>query len=115
RLFKRTSRINTPDMPDDKLHVDALVIYKNDRRVFWHGNEVEITTKEFDILLLLAEHVNRAFSREQLLVDVWGDDYFGSDRAVDDLIKRLRKKMDGIHIDTVWGYGYRFRDDEASS
>lgn len=115
RLFKRTGHVNKTDISDDKLRVDALVIHKNDRRVFWYGKEVEITTKEFDILLLLAKNVNRAFSREQLLIDVWGDDYFGSDRAVDDLIKRLRKKMDGIHIDTVWGYGYRLRDDEAPS
>lgn len=113
RLFKRTSHANNAEMPDDKLHVDGLTIVKNDRRVFWEGEEVEITTKEFDMLLLLAGHVNRAFSREQLLSDVWGDDYFGSDRAVDDLIKRLRKKLDGIRIDTVWGYGYRLRDNEA--
>lgn len=113
RLFKRASHTNKPGALDDRLQVDALTINRNDRRVFWQGDEVEITTKEFEMLLLLAEHVNRAFSREQLLVDVWGDDYFGSDRAVDDLIKRLRKKMDGIQIDTVWGFGYRLRNDEA--
>ncbi|HLR03458.1 MAG TPA: response regulator transcription factor [Virgibacillus sp.] len=113
RLFKRTSHSDHSETSAEKLHVDGLTIVKNDRRVFWEDKEVEITTKEFDMLLLLAEHVNRAFSREQLLSDVWGEDYFGSDRAVDDLIKRLRKKLDGIHIDTVWGYGYRLRDDEA--
>lgn len=110
RLFKRTSHTNQ-SIPEDKLQVDALVIYKNDRLVFWEGQEIEITTKEFDMLLLLVKHVNRAFSREQLLTDIWGNDYFGSDRAVDDLIKRLRKKMNGIQIDTVWGYGYRLRSD----
>lgn len=112
RLFKRTNHASKPDTSDDKLQMDMLVIYQNERRVFWEGREVEITTKEFDILLLLANNANQAFSRESLLTKVWGEDYFGSDRAVDDLIKRLRKKMDGIHIETVWGYGYRLRNDE---
>lgn len=111
RLFKRTGNKDNSAVSLDTLEVDGLAIYKNDRRVFWQEQEVEITTKEFDMLLLLAENVNRAFPREQLLINVWGNDYFGSDRAVDDLIKRLRKKMDGISIDTVWGYGYRLRND----
>jgi two-component system response regulator CssR len=92
--------------------VDSLLIYKGDRRVFWNEEEQEVTTKEFDMLQLFAENVNRAFSREELLVHVWGEDYFGSDRAVDDLVKRIRKKLDDIQLETVWGYGYRLRSEE---
>lgn len=115
RLFKRTSDTTKPYIPEDKMQIDALMIYQNDRRVFWEGQEVEITTKEFDMLLLLARNPNRAFSREVLLTDIWGEDYFGSDRAVDDLVKRLRKKMDGIPVETLWGYGYRLRSDEEET
>ena len=46
-------------------------------------------------------------SREQILISVWGDDYFGSDRVVDDTIRRLRKKVEMLNIETVYGYGYR--------
>ncbi|WP_099156507.1 response regulator transcription factor [Virgibacillus ndiopensis] len=112
RLFKRSRPANDPTDAQDKVKVDHLLIYKSDRRIFWEGIEQEVTTKEFDMLLLFAENVNRAFSREELLLQVWGEDYFGSDRAVDDLVKRIRKKLDGILLETVWGYGYRFRSEE---
>lgn len=113
RLFKRVDvMLKHQDVDDDRLKIDDLLIYRNDRRLFWNGEEKEVTTKEFDMLLLLAENMNRAFSREELLIKVWGDDYFGSDRAVDDLVKRIRKKIDKIPLETVWGYGYRLRDKE---
>ncbi|RKQ30894.1 response regulator transcription factor [Oceanobacillus halophilus] len=114
RLFKRTMVIQqmTPSENDDLVKIEELAIHKNERRIFWHDKEYEVTTKEFDMLLLLAENPNRAFSREDLLMKIWGNDYFGSDRAVDDLIKRIRKKLNDIPIETVWGYGYRMRNDE---
>jgi two-component system response regulator CssR len=68
---------------------------------------VDLTSKEFDILLLFKNHQGQAFSREQVLRQVWGDDYFGTDRVVDDLIRRLRKKMPELRIETMYGYGYR--------
>ncbi|WP_096270921.1 response regulator transcription factor [Paucisalibacillus globulus] len=113
RLFKRYRPVEKNQSEDnDRIEVEGLVINKSDRRVFWDGEEQEVTTKEFDMLLLFAENVNRAFSREELLLRVWGDDYFGSDRAVDDLVKRLRKKIKDIPLETVWGFGYRLRDNE---
>ncbi|WP_226581631.1 response regulator transcription factor [Halobacillus litoralis] len=87
-----------------------LVLNEAERRVYFKGEEVEVTTKEFEMLKILGSQENRAFSREELLIKVWGEDYFGSDRAVDDLIKRLRKKMKDLPIETVWGHGYRLRD-----
>ncbi len=113
RLFKRTHIKVTPR---EIRHVKAgdLLIYKGERRIFWNGREEEATTKEFDMLLLFAENPNRAFSREELLVKIWGRDYFGSDRAVDDLVKRIRKKLPEIPLETVWGYGYRLRLEEQS-
>jgi two-component system response regulator CssR len=110
RLFQRTEAAKTVvSAEENKIKAGDLLIYKEDRRVFWQGKEVDVTTKEFDMLLYLAEHDNRAFSREELLMTIWGDDYYGSDRAVDDLVKRIRKKIPDIPLETVWGYGYRLR------
>lgn len=113
RVLKRSRPLAQDDhSPQDKIKAGELLIYESDRRIFWHGEEEDITTKEFDMLLLLAKNVNRAFSREELLIKIWGEDYFGSDRAVDDLVKRLRKKLTDIPLETVWGYGYRLRNEE---
>ena len=112
RLFKRSQPKTTTDTKEDTIKIDHLFIYKKDRRIYWNGQEQEITTKEFDMLQLFAENTNRAFSREELLVKVWGNDYFGSDRAVDDLVKRIRKKLKDIPLETVWGFGYRLRKSE---
>lgn len=110
RLFQRANyRASRKTTKADCLKVGPLLIYLEERRIFWDGIEYEITTKEYDMLLLFAENPNRAFSREELLMKIWGNDYFGSDRAVDDLIKRIRRKIPDIPLETVWGYGYRLR------
>src|SRR5699024_1598480 len=93
RLFKRTSLGKQMEQqPLERMKVGELLIYLDERRIFWAGDEFEVTTKEYDMLLLFAQNPNRAFSREELLLNIWGNDYFGSDRAVDDLVKRIRKK-----------------------
>lgn len=100
-----------PAAPSGFLTVGALRVSREERRAFWGEAELDLTFKEFALLQVLAEHPNRAFTREELLVLVWGDDYFGSDRAVDHLIKRLRKKAEQLPIEAVWGHGYRLRDE----
>lgn len=92
-----------------------LALNRETRQVFWLGTEVETTMKEFELLRFLADHPNRAFSRDELLTLVWGDDYFGSDRVVDDVVRRIRKKMSELPLETVWGFGYRLRMDEGRS
>ncbi|HLV99868.1 MAG TPA: response regulator transcription factor [Ktedonobacterales bacterium] len=74
------------------------------------GAEIEVTPKEFDLLVLLASHPGRAFSREFLLEQIWGYEYDGLDRTVDTQITRLRKKLGPLSekLVTVWGVGYRF-------
>ncbi|UFU01313.1 response regulator transcription factor [Radiobacillus kanasensis] len=109
RLFKRVTVQREPQVEKEELQIGELIVKLDDRRIVWAGAEVEVTAKEFDMLSIFVRNQNRAFSREELLKKVWGEDYFGSDRAVDDLIKRLRKKLDGLPIETVWGYGYRMR------
>lgn len=78
------------------------------RRIVEKDNkEIKLTTLEFDLLLLFINNIGKSFSREEILSSVWGDDYFGSDRVVDDLVRRLRKKMKELNISTIYGYGYR--------
>lgn len=113
RLFKRTQAIEMKNQNElERLQVGRLVISLDERLIYWEGKEYEMTTKEYDMLLLLAQNPNRAFSREELLMNIWGNDYFGSDRAVDDLVKRIRKKIPNIPLETIWGFGYRLRKDE---
>jgi DNA-binding response OmpR family regulator len=72
------------------------------------GGVVRPTAREFDLLWYLAEHVGLVLSRGQILEAVWGYDYFGETRTVDVHVRQLRKKLDGVPIETVWGVGYRF-------
>lgn len=68
---------------------------------------IELTSKEYALLVYFINNMGLALSREQILTHIWGSDYFGSDRVVDDLVRRLRKKMQDLDIETVYGYGYR--------
>lgn len=77
------------------------------RQVYSNGAAIDLTTKEFDLLLLFVRNKGVAFGREQILNSVWDDNYFGSDRVVDDTMRRLRKKLPGLNIQTIYGYGYR--------
>src|SRR5216684_259685 len=87
-----------------------LSIFELERIVTLDAIEIDLTPKEYELLLLLASHPGRAFSREFLLQHLWGYDYDGFDRTVDTHITRLRKKLGslGEKIVTVWGVGYRF-------
>lgn len=88
--------------------VGSYTIDENARQVADENHSViELTSKEFDLLILFTEHQGQPLKREQILQQIWGDDYFGSDRVVDDLVRRLRKKMPGLRLETVYGYGYR--------
>lgn len=77
------------------------------RTVFENEKEINLTTLEFDLLLLFINNRSKSFSRDDILSKVWGTDYFGSDRVVDDLVRRLRKKMPKLKINTLYGFGYR--------
>ncbi len=88
----------------------SLHIYLNERSIRLDGQELDLTPKEYDLLVLLASHPGWVFKREVLLQQIWGDDYDGFDRTIDNHVTRLRKKLGpmGEKIDTVWGVGYRF-------
>ena len=76
------------------------------------GKVLDTPPKELELLYFLASHPNRVFTREELLEDVWGFDYYGDSRTVDVHVKRLRGKLEGMEEDwqlkTVWGVGYKF-------
>ncbi|MFE4709984.1 MULTISPECIES: response regulator transcription factor [Paenibacillus] len=107
--------LNETASASSRIDIGELRLLLEERRAIWHGEEVDLTSKEFAMLKVLAEHPNRAFTRDELLTFVWGDDYFGSDRAVDHLIKRMRKKIEELPVESVWGHGYRMRTDRSET
>lgn len=77
------------------------------RMVLHKGESINLTTLEFDLLYMFVTNINKSFSRDDILNNIWGENYFGTDRVVDDLVRRLRKKMSELDINTIYGYGYR--------
>jgi DNA-binding response OmpR family regulator len=101
-------RSEEPPAKPRLLDIDGYEIDDGKRTVTTPSDEVvEPTVKEFDLLWFLAENAGLAMSRGQILEGVWGYEYFGETRTVDVHIRQLRKKIEGIPIETVWGVGYR--------
>lgn len=92
----------------DKLIIGDYIIHQNRHKVYLNNNEIDLSVKEYDLLLYFIKNTSIALSREQILDNIWGVNYFGSSRVVDDTIRRLRKKMDKLSINTIYGYGYSF-------
>ena len=90
-----------------KIKMDGYDIDLEKRRVFNGGEEVILTTKEYYLLVYFITNKGLAISREQVLNKVWDENYYGSDRVVDDTLRRLRKKMPEINVRTIYGFGYR--------
>ncbi len=90
-----------------RILIDGYEVDENQRKVFSAGSELELTTKEFDLLMLFIKNKGTAFSRDQILTKVWEVNYYGSDRVVDDTLRRLRRKMPNLSIHTIYGFGYR--------
>ena len=103
KIIKRVYK----DKNSDIISYDEYIIDKDRRTVNFENKEIKLTTLEFDLLLLFIENKNQCFSREEILNAVWGNDYFGTDRVVDDLVRRVRKKMPKLKLSSVYGYGYR--------
>ena len=95
-----------------KLSFDQLVINLDSYELLVRGQRVDTPPKELELLFHLASSPNRVFTRNQLLDEVWGFDYFGDSRTVDVHIKRLREKLENVsdqwRLKTVWGVGYKF-------
>lgn len=97
-----------PSNPTSQQYIyETYLIDKNKRTVLNQNTPLDLTSKELDLLLIFLKNPVKAFSREEILTIIWGDNYFGSDRVVDDLVSRLRKKMPELRLETIYGYGYR--------
>ena len=91
----------------DKITYEDYKINVEKRTVTLFDKEIKLTTLEFELLLLFVNNVGKSFSREEILNSIWKEDYYGNDRVVDDLVRRLRSKMKELKIETIYGYGYR--------
>ena len=95
-----------------RLVFDKLVIDMDAFELYVDGKKVDTSPKEMELLFYLASSPNRVYTRNQLLDEVWGFDYFGDSRTVDVHVKRLREKLEGVSeswcLRTVWGVGYKF-------
>jgi two-component system, OmpR family, response regulator CssR len=107
KLLERIYGKVSEEAVDILLSAGEYRISKKQRTVFLENEEIQMTNKEFELLNYFVINKNSVVSREQILVNVWGDDYFGSDRVVDDTIRRLRKKVEKLNFETVYGYGYK--------
>lgn len=109
-VMRRSDVDETPR--EKKLEYDKLVINLDSYELIVDGMKVDTPPKEMELLYHLAASPNIVFTRNQLLDEVWGFDYFGDSRTVDVHIKRLREKLEGVSSDwslkTVWGVGYKF-------
>ncbi len=112
-ILRRIESSEDPDEQIELLIIGDLQINIADFQVTLHGEKLNLTKKETEILWTLARNQNKLFTRDHLLDLLWGYDYDGDSRTVDSHIKRLRQKLDGYahptwEIKTVWGMGYKF-------
>lgn len=92
---------------EEKFIIDGYAINETQRTISDGEEIIDLTTKEFDLLMLFVHKKGVALSREGIITAVWGEGYYGSDRVVDDALRRLRKKMPKLNINTLHGYGYK--------
>ncbi len=100
RVYKDENQVNIINYEDYTINLDKRTVEQN-------KSNIKLTTLEFDLLVLLIKNKGKCFTRDEILNSVWGSNYFGTDRVVDDLIRRLRKKLSKLNIEAVYGYGYR--------
>lgn len=113
RAVLRTAAAGPREPAVEVLRAGAIEVEPACRRVSVEGTARDLTAREFDLLVFFMRHPERVLTREQLLVNVWGDEYDGTDRTVDNFVSILRRKLDEDpthprHLRTVWGVGYRF-------
>lgn len=107
RVNKIIKRVYKDDNNNNILTYDTYTLDLTRRIVLQNDKEIKLTTLEFDLLVLFIKNKEKCFTREEILDEVWGKDYFGSDRVVDDLVRRVRKKLPKLNVNSIYGYGYR--------
>ena len=109
--IKAVLRRSTPSEPARTIALPGLTVSLENYAVTLDGRQLEMPPKEIELLYFLASHTGKVFTREQLLEQVWGFDFFGDSRTVDVHVKRIREKLGDDHeweLRTVWGVGYKF-------
>ncbi len=96
-----------PSHSNEVISYEDYEINVTRREIRTKSGLIELTNKEFELLLFFLKNINKAFERQEILEHVWGANYYGSDRVVDDLLRRLRHKMPKLNIETIYGFGYR--------
>lgn len=113
-IFKRLDKSNNTNSFEESINIKNLSLYVQKRMIKIDEDIINLTVKEFETLKLLMENCNLPINREVLLEKVWGYDYIGETRVIDDVIKRLRKKLKSanskLEICTVWGVGYKIEN-----
>ena len=106
-VLKRSNKISNPETEDDKITVGDITIDPMSQKVFYKDNYIITTPKEFKVMEYIMTNKNIALKREQILNNVWGEDYNGTDRTVDTIIKQLRIKLGdgGKYIKSIYGMG----------
>jgi DNA-binding response OmpR family regulator len=113
-IMRRLEATSAPAMIfDGDIHFGDITIHQQLRQVERAGAPIELTTKEYDLLLFLATHPRQVFTREQLLQQVWNYENYGDDSTVTVHMRRLREKIERdparpLRLRTVWGVGYKF-------
>jgi len=111
-VLRRGSCAETEQQASKRLVFDKMVVDLDAFELIVDGKKVDTPPKEMELLFYLASSPNRVYTRNQLLDEVWGFDYFGDSRTVDVHVKRLREKLEGVSeswsLKTVWGVGYKF-------
>ena len=105
RVGNIIKRVYSSDL--SKIKYNNYLIDLDKRIVSLNNENLNLTTLEFDLLKMFLTNINKSFSRDVILNIIWGENYFGTDRVVDDLVRRLRRKMPDLNIETMYGYGYR--------
>ena len=102
-----------------RVEYDKLIINLTNYEMIVNGKQVDTPPKELELIYHLASNPNKVYTRDQLLDEVWGFDYYGDSRTVDVHVKRLREKLENVSdqwsLETVWGRGYKFKTNDTSA
>jgi len=114
-VLRRSAADTQEEEKNTELKFDGLTINRETYEVYFKDNLLEMPPKEFELLYFLASNQNRVFTRDQLLNEIWGYEFFGDSRTIDVHIKRIREKIETAEgtdtnwqLKTIWGVGYKF-------
>ena len=115
-VLRRTENQAVAEKQEEELQFDGLKINKGTYEVYLDGKKLEMPPKEFELLYFLAKNLNKVYTRDQLLDEIWGYEFFGDSRTVDVHVKRIREKIEcegkNWSLKTVWGVGYKFESEQ---